>query len=105
MELWGGTLPDFVHEAQSGSIVGQMLAKFYNLHGGQPSESEVHSWEFSLRAMAEVVHEKPRRDVGVAVEYHLPLSGKRIDVMFLGRNLSEAKPTALVVELKQWSSV
>jgi hypothetical protein len=43
-------------------------------------------------------------DVGVLVEYHLPLSGQRIDVVFTGRD-DQGQANALVVELKHWDDV
>jgi hypothetical protein len=42
--------------------------------------------------------------MGVVVEYHLPYSGQRIDVVFLGES-GGGRPQAVVVELKQWSEV
>jgi hypothetical protein len=134
VELWQGPLGEFVGDAEAGAIAGEMAGRFVTLHGSLPSPGEVRSWEFSLRALADALHDLRRRDVGVAVagalattatgrptgaaiaaersaptigiatEYHLPLSGKRIDVLLCGRDgLGGAR--ALVVELKQWSDV
>lgn len=104
MELWRGELTEFVRETQVGAIAGHMVGQFYRLHGYQPNPAEVRSWDHSLRAMAAVADDASTDDIGVVVEYHLPLSGQRIDVMFVGRDASR-QPTSLVVELKQWSQV
>jgi uncharacterized protein len=103
MELWKGRLTDFVQAAASGAIVGEMIRQFYNFRQFQPDSPEVNSWKNSLHAMAVVVQSQ-RGDLGVIVEYHLPLSGRRIDVMLVGVNKSGV-PHAVIVELKQWSEV
>jgi hypothetical protein len=103
MELWRGSLPDFVRAASSGSIVGEMISRFYHHHQDQPSPGEVRSWSKSLAAFAEPVR-SAASDVGVVVEYHLPLHRQRIDVMLFGHS-NTGSPNSLVVELKQWSNV
>ena len=103
MELWRGDIPEFLDAVQSRSIVPQMLRQFDRWHGGTPSPSEVKSWEVSLTALGSVV-DGQASDVGVSVEYHLPLSGQRIDVMFLGRDCHQ-QANAVVVELKHWDTV
>jgi hypothetical protein len=102
VELWSGGIAEFVRTATAGAIVGDLLSAFYRAHGRQPSPSEVRSWENSLRAMAQVGERVRDADVGVSVEYHLPLSDRRIDVVLFGQHPSNG-PCALVVELKQWS--
>ena len=126
MDLWQGSLHQFLNEASSKSLTGAMLGRFYNTHGRTPSESETRSWDRSLNALAETLlplrryemgvtvgagHEPSRqiRDSamapsGIALEYHLPFNGKRVDVMLTGRSES-GDDTAIVLELKQWSRV
>lgn len=136
MDLWQGTLNDFVRAAESGAIAGDMTGQFVKIHRTPPSVSEIRSWEHSLAALARVARSPRLEDVGVAIsasgnalqlksgarrgasiaaeslldnvgastEYHLPLTGRRIDAMFLARD-REGIPQAVVVELKQWSSV
>lgn len=103
MELWHGALPDFVETARDGSLVPQMLRRFERIHSSTPSPAEVTSWELSLGAMSDVA-DGQGDDIGVSVEYHLPLSGQRIDVVFTGHD-EAAQANALVVELKHWNEV
>ena len=103
MELWHGDLPDFVESTRDRSLVPQMVRKFERIHSSTPSPAEVKSWELSLKAMSDVA-DGQGDDVGVSVEYHLPLSGQRIDVVFTGRD-DEGQANALVVELKHWDDV
>lgn len=102
MELWWGDLPEFVNEAGSKTIVPSMLRQYERYHGSQPSPAEVNSWNLSLTAMARVADGEVD-DIGVSVEYHLPLSGQRIDVLFTGADAA-GKSNTLVVELKHWDT-
>ena len=136
MDLWQGTLRNFVRAAEAGSIAGDMTGQFVKFHGSVPSGGEVRSWENSLGELASALRTLGSREVGVrvgrgvpdgagetgpragaaaaaetsggrvgvATEYHLPLSGRRIDVMLCGSD-SNRRPSALVLELKQWSKV
>ena len=42
-------------------------------------------------------------DVEMLVEYQLPLTSKRADVVLVGQHPTTGGPSYLVVELKQWS--
>ncbi|HPW20032.1 MAG TPA: DUF2075 domain-containing protein [Vicinamibacterales bacterium] len=103
MELWHGNLPEFVESSQDGSLVPQMTRSFARIHSSTPSPAEARSWDLSLAAMSNVA-EGQGDDVGVSVEYHLPLSGQRIDVVFTGYDAG-GHANALVVELKHWDGV
>ncbi|MBM3985218.1 MAG: DUF2075 domain-containing protein [Planctomycetes bacterium] len=127
MDLWRGPLPRFVELARSGSIAADMMREFYTRHGFAPSASEIRSWENSLAALGDALLDSPlkraavalrgsgpatagpaavaegRGETALATEYHLPLDGRRIDVLFLGHDTA-ARPHALALELKQWSA-
>jgi uncharacterized protein len=65
--------------------------------------SEIQAWKNSLMEMAKVLQdEEIPDDAGVAVEYQLPRSSKRIDVVITGQD-DEARTKVVIVELKQWS--
>jgi hypothetical protein len=132
LDLWHGAVSEFIRHAGSGAIAGDMAGRFVNLHGYVPNQAEVRSWQQSLSFLADAVRPLGGKDVGIAVgspgglsgpmdsagavrecrdeqtgvivEYHLPLSGKRIDVLFTGTD-SQRQPWAFVLELKQWSRV
>lgn len=125
MDLWQGSLSQFIRQAEAGSLSGDMTGQFVKLHRFVPGASEVRSWEHSLAALASAVRPLRRGDLGIAIgatsgsepggvakdavappgvslEYHMPLSGRRIDVMLTGHDPG-GQATAMVVELKQWS--
>lgn len=132
MDLWHGSLVEFVRLAESGALAGELTRSFVNIYRGLPSDGEARSWMKSLPAVARALHDlgpadigvsiadsqasgaptpgvaEPaptawgRPDVGVLSEYHLPLSLKRIDVMLCGQG-ADRRDRAMVLELKQWS--
>lgn len=129
MDLWHGSLSQFVRVAGSGAIAGDMARSFVNAYGTPPTASETRSWDASLGALAEAVHRLDRQDVGVALrasgpsagggsvherlpsevgvatELQLPLSGKRLDAILCGGDATSGAARAVVVELKQWNDV
>ncbi len=65
---------------------------------------EVRAWRESLGFMARVLRDDEiPGDAGIAVEYHIPQSAKRIDMTLTGY-AEDGSKTAIVIELKQWES-
>lgn len=103
MDLWHGPIDEFV-DVSSGSGFGYFLeTEFSRLHHVDPSDAEVKSWTRSLQALGKAVTPLASNDVGVLIEYHLPLSEHRIDAMFFGNGRRGAH--SVLVELKQWADV
>lgn len=102
MEFWQGDLPHFIEAARSQQLAGGMAQRYREIYKRHPAESEYASWEQSLAAVAAVADEAARDDIGVLVEYHLPLSERRIDVMFFGQRV-DGSAGSLLVELKRWT--
>jgi hypothetical protein len=104
MELWHGDLPEFITASETSALADQMRQRFVTLHRRAPGESEFVSWRESLRAVASVADRSAiTDDVGVLVEYHLPLSERRIDVMLFGEH-SDGHANSLLIELKRWDT-
>jgi uncharacterized protein len=73
-----------------------------NLNKGT-SKSEIRSWKNSLSYMDKVLSDPDiPDDCGVAIEYQIPQSGKRLDFILTGLG-ETSKEYAILVELKQWS--
>ena len=67
--------------------------------------NEIKSWENSLEYMYKVLNdEQIPDDSGIAIEYNIPQTSKRIDFMISGYNERNIA-SAVVVELKQWEEV
>ncbi len=67
-----------------------------------PSPSERKSWDNSLPLLARDLLDAGLGNVEMLVEYQLPLTSKRADVVLAGVDHG-GRDTYLVVELKQWS--
>src|SRR5699024_8796386 len=71
---------------------------------GRINEAEVRSWDNSMKYMYFVLDDDEiPNDVGVAIEFRIPYSSKRVDFLISGENGKEN--TVIVVELKQWEKV
>ena len=71
--------------------------------GRRPSQSERRSWERSLPALRADLVAAGLEDVEMLIEYQMPLTSKRADVVLAGRHPVTGGASYLVVELKQWS--
>lgn len=66
--------------------------------------SEVNAWSASLQQVAIALNDAEiPDDAGVAVEYTIPQSSKRIDFIITGYD-EDKKPSLIILELKQWSA-
>lgn len=87
------------------SLVEKHLEEHFVLQGlGVPSESERRSWRRSLPVLARDLADAGLQDVEVILEYRLPLSSKRADVVLAGTDPQTGDESYVVVELKQWST-
>lgn len=65
--------------------------------------AEIRSWASSLVYMDRIMQDKSiPEDCGVAIEYQIPQTGKRIDFIISGQNENK-KDAVILIELKQWS--
>lgn len=104
MDLYSGMSNDFIRDSQRGTIAGVMADRFFQHYRYRVSDNEVRSWQNSLARMAGVLQLGQFNDQGIIVEYKLPLSSKRLDVMIAGNSIANI-PSAVIVELKQWDKV
>jgi hypothetical protein len=72
--------------------------------GRRPAPSESRSWERSLPALRADLVSAGLDDVEMLIEYQLPLTSKRADVVLAGKHPKTGLPSYVVVELKQWSA-
>lgn len=78
-------------------IAEQMITRT----GQRPSAAERRSWQRSIPALRADLVAAGLDDVEMMVEYQLPLTSKRADVILAGRHPQTGGPSYLVVELKQ----
>lgn len=90
---------------QNPSSIERSLTNHFIAAGlGKPSTSEARSWSASLPALTSAVVDAGLGNLEILVEYRLPLTSRRADVVLAGNHPKSGKPHFVVVELKQWTS-
>ncbi|MCT2280454.1 DUF2075 domain-containing protein [Micromonospora chalcea] len=87
--------------AQGGGLADRIAEQL----GHNVGAPERRSWERSLPVLAQDLVDAGLGQVEMLVEYQLPLTSKRIDVVLAGTHPKTAEDSYVVVELKQWSRV
>jgi DUF2075 family protein/SOS-response transcriptional repressor LexA len=92
----------FRKDILSNRIEEKILDSFKGVLGSSVGEKEIAAWRNSLPYMDRVLEDPDiPHDTGVAIEYNIPQTGKRVDMILTGTN-HERQRTAVIVELKQW---
>lgn len=103
MIVYSSTKKDFLNDVLDGYVEKQILTSFVRELGHSTGKSEVRSWKESMQYMSNVMYDPDiPDDVGVAIEYKIPRTSKRIDFIITGKDENK-KSSAIVIELKQWS--
>lgn len=103
MPLYRASVGRLRSEIESGSLVPTLVEQFRYRQGYSPGESERRSWERSLQVLSADLVEAGLQQVEALVEYQLPMTSKRADVVLCGVHPRTGAPSYVVVELKQWS--
>jgi DUF2075 family protein len=102
MIVYQSTKSDFVDVASKRDIETVILDAFQARTGKRVSPNEVRSWKESLHAMSKVLNDDAiPDDCGVAVEYGIPQTSKRVDMLLSGRD-EAGRANLIIIELKQW---
>lgn len=91
-------------QCNDGAFFERLAQKYRSVLLRDPPSGERRSWENSLPALAEVLRDAGLDDVEVLIEYRLPLTSLRADVVLAGSHPTTGRPSYVVVELKQWSA-
>lgn len=103
MIVYSATKKEFLGHAFGSEVHEIVLARFRERTGHAVGQSEIASWRESLMYMAKVLNDDGiPADCGVAIEYGIPQSAKRIDFIVSGKD-AENGTNVIIVELKQWS--
>jgi len=94
----------FIQHVENNEIDERILSRMVEQGLGRVGRAEVTSWRDSMQYMKNVVATRDiPNDAGVAIEYTIPQTSKRIDVILSGRSADDVD-TAVIVELKQWET-
>ena len=101
MRLYSGSTTQFVEDTYRNQIAEKLRLSFFEQFRFNPSDSEVRSWQNSMRAVSQVIEHNDLNDNGIILEYQLPLTSKRLDALLTGVNDDDIE-NAVIIELKQW---
>lgn len=105
MIIYSADIQDFLKSCEDPmrlvtEIKGNLLDKF----GIRVRDNEERSWMMSLPRVANLIKSSDKDFRKVLCEFNIPTSKQRIDFIILGKD-KNGKPSAWVIELKQWSDV
>ena len=105
MIFYSGTKTAFLNAVEDDSIAEEIEKNIYEKMHRTTGRSEFRSWENSLEYMYKVLNDDGiPKDSGVAIEYNIPQTSKRVDFIVSGYGKNEI-PHAIIIELKQWDDV
>lgn len=95
---------EFLRHVRQDDIEAIVERQFRGATGHGTSPGEVRAWRESLFEMSKVLDDPEiPDDAGVAIEYQLPQTAKRIDFIVTGEDEAR-RSKVVIVELKQWST-
>ena len=103
MRLYEGSIQTFKEDVLQNRIADKIAAKYQEYYKKRVNPSEHSSWNISLRFIKDVLEYSGIVDNYIAIEYELPYSEKRIDVLLFGKN-KKGEDNIILIELKQWSN-
>jgi DUF2075 family protein len=102
--IYQSTKATFLDDAFKRDIETVILSVYRNRTGRSVAPSEIRSWKESLLAMAKVLNDDEiPAECGVAIEFGIPQTSKRIDFILSGTD-EVKREQAIIVELKQWTA-
>ena len=103
MLVYEGIKRSFIDDVNLNLIVNKIYEK-YQKYFGRTTKSQLNSWQNSMQYMRSILDDDEIPDnAGVAIEFNIPTTSKRIDFILSGRD-HDMKGSAVIVELKQWES-
>lgn len=102
MIVYSSTKAQFQEDVMTNDIGNIIYGAYKDATGKKTGKSEINSWINSLQYMDRVLTDDDiPSDAGVAIEYHIPQTSKRIDFILTGTD-EQDRESAILIELKQW---
>lgn len=105
MIIYSGSKADFMVQVEEDAIAYTIRDNILEKMHRKTPDAEFRSWVNSLEYMYKVLNDDGiPRNSGIAIEYNLPNTAKRVDFLVSGY---DAKRTAnvVIIELKQWEKL
>jgi hypothetical protein len=103
LRLYEGTIEEFSKEVSHNRIADLLANKYKEHYRKQVGQSEYRAWQQSLNILNNSFLHSGLTENRLIVEYELPYSSRRIDVILFGKGLHDQNNVVLI-ELKQWSN-
>ena len=105
MIVYSETKDVFLKDLDDGTLDEKICGLIKDKFGRNTPMSEVNAWRNSLMyAGMRISNSEIPNDTGIAIEYNIPYTSKRVDLIVTGFD-DEGKNNAVIVELKQWEAV
>ncbi len=105
MLVYSATKQRFIDDVRANAISDAIENEVARKLNRNSPRNEVASWENSLRfMMSALLDDGIPASAGVAIEYNIPLTNRRVDFILTGKN-HQRGDAAVIVELKQWQEV
>ncbi|AUD05949.1 DUF2075 domain-containing protein [Spirosoma pollinicola] len=102
MIVYQASKGQFLDDVLSNEIENIILKSFKDKLHRTTSSNEIRSWKESLAYMDRILQDPAiPEDCGVAVEYQVPQTSKRMDFILSGYGVA-GEEYAILIELKQW---
>lgn len=102
MIIYSRTKGEFIGDILHGELEDRIGSAIEERFGRRTPQSEVRAWTNSLGYMGTILSSSSLPDdVGIAVEYNIPYTSKRVDLIISGYD-GQDRNSAVIVELKQW---
>ena len=105
MLIYEGTKTDFLQSVEQDTIALEIENNIYQKMRRHTAQNEFRSWENSMEYMYKVLNDQDIPcDAGIAIEYNIPQTSKRVDFLISGYgNYDDAN--VVLIELKQWDEI
>lgn len=102
MIIYHASKKGFIDDVFNGRIADEIDQAFVTHLGRHTSTNEIRSWKNSMMHMSNVINTPGiPNDSGIAIEYQIPLTSKRVDFIISGLD-EDHKGNIIIIELKQW---
>ena len=105
MLIYNGLKSDFMSDTENDVLETKLYDAIKNKMNRSTGLSELNSWRNSLKEMYITLNDSNiPSDVGIAIEYNIPQTSKRVDFLISGYG-KDNKGNVIIVELKQWEKL
>lgn len=105
MLIYEGTKDNFLSSVEQDTIAVEIESNIYERMHRHTAKNEFRAWENSMEYMYKVLNDQDiPSDAGIAIEYNIPQTSKRVDFLISGYGNKE-DANVVLIELKQWDEL